>query len=292
MFEGFERRTIETREVAIHARVGGAGPPLLLLHGYPQTHVMWRKLAPELARRFTVVAPDLRGYGDSGTPPADAEHRAYSKRAMGEDMAELMGRLGFERFAVAGHDRGARVAYRMALDHPARIQRLVTLDIVPTAEMWRSVDKDFATATFHWFFLIQPDDLPERLIGADPDYFLDWKLDHWAGDPKAIEPEARAEYKRCFRRPEVIHASCEDYRAGATVDQRLDEADLKAGRRIACPMLALWARRGFADRLHDPLAVWRRWADDVRGAAIDCGHFLPEEAPEAVLGHLRPFLGA
>ena len=291
LFPGFARRRVPTSGAEIHLRVGGDGPPVLLLHGYPQTHACWHRIASPLAERFTVVAPDLGGYGDSGVPPSDSEHRAYSKRVMAQDQVEVMRALGFERFAVVGHDRGARVAYRMALDHPERVARLVVLDIVPTAEMWRRIDKEVATAIYHWFFLIQPDGFPEAMIGHDPDDFLERLVTAWAGDRARIAPEAMAEYRRCFRRPEVIHATCEDYRAGATVDFAEDEADRAAGRRIACPVLALWGGHSFvAGERFDPMAIWRAWATDVSGGAIEGGHFLPEEAPDAVLTRLLPFL--
>jgi haloacetate dehalogenase len=287
MFEGFTTERVRAAGAAIHLVRGGQGPPVLLLHGYPETHVMWHRVAPALARDFTVVAPDLRGYGDSERPASDPEHRGYSKRAMAQDQVDVMAALGFPRFAVAGHDRGARVAYRLALDHPDRVTRLAVLDIVPTGEAWRRMDQSSARSGFHWLLLCQPYDLPERLIGADPEYFLRHLLGRWAGDPARLAPEAVAEYVRCFRDPAVVHATCEDYRAGATVDRALDEADFGA-HRIACPVLALWSAR-FGGRL-DVLGIWRDWADDVRGRALDCGHFLPEEAPEETAAALRQFL--
>lgn len=242
MFEGFDSRDIATRKTSIHAMVGGSGPPLLLLHGYPQTHVIWHKIAPALAERFTVVATDLRGYGDSGKPRSDAAHVAYSKRAMAADQVEVMRTLGFERFAVAGHDRGGRVAHRMALDHADRVIRIAVLDIVPTYEIFATVDKGVATGYYHWFFLIQGGELPETLIGHDPDFYLRSKLRQWSGDVSAFTPEAYTEYARCFRDPACIHASCEDYRAAASIDLTHDEADMAT--KIACPLLALWGRRG------------------------------------------------
>jgi haloacetate dehalogenase len=289
IIDGFRSTRIATPEVELHVAIGGAGPPLLLLHGYPQTHAMWHKLAPRLAAAFTVVAPDLRGYGDSGKPPSDPEHLAYSKRAMARDAVELMAQLGFARFAVAGHDRGARVAHRLCLDHPERVARAAVLDIAPTYAMFTTADKAFGDAYYHWFFLSQPFDLPERLIGADPGYYLWKKLQQWGRDETAFTPAALAEYRRCFSDPATIHASCEDYRAAATIDLLHDAAD--RGRRIACPLLVLWGAKGFIAQRYDPLAVWREYAADVRGRGLPCGHFLPEEAPEETLAELRAFFG-
>ena len=282
MFEGFAQADIDTGEAVIRVRHGGSGPPLLLLHGYPQTHVMWHQVAPRLARDFTVVVPDLRGYGDSSKPPTTPDHAPYSKRAMARDQIAVMEQLGFERFAVAGHDRGGRVAYRLVLDHPECVRKLAVLDIIPTGEAFRRADRAFGLGYWHWFFLAQPDDLPERLITADPDaYYLRWFSD-------AFAPEAVAEYRRCFRDPATTHTMCEDYRAGATIDFTLDEAD-RGRRRIDCPVLVLWGRRGRLDAWYDVLAVWRDWADDVRGRALDCGHFLPEEAPDETYAELHAF---
>ena len=283
MFDGFELTTVETGEATIRLRRGGDGPPLLLLHGHPQTHAMWHAVAPRLASEFTVVAADLRGYGESSKPPTRPDHEPYSKRALARDMVAVMEELGFERFGVCGHDRGGRVAYRMALDHPQRVSKLAVLDIVPTAEMWRRADKEFGLVDWHWFFLAQPHPFPERLISAAPDEF------YFRGDRSRFHPEALADYLRCVRDPKTIHAMCEDYRAGATIDHELDEEDRRTGRRIACPVLALWAGRDELGRWFDVLEVWRRWADDVRGRAIDCGHFLAEEAPHEVYAELRSF---
>jgi haloacetate dehalogenase len=289
MFQGFQERQIATGGAEIHLRLGGDGPPLLLLHGYPQTSAMWHRVAPPLARRFTVVAADLRGYGGSSKPPSGPDHAAYAKRAMAADMVEVMAALGFPAFAVAGHDRGGRVGHRMALDHPATVTRLAVLDIVPTHTMWQQMDKELAMATYHWLFLAQPDGLPEKLIGADPAWWVREKLRRWAGDPDAFAPEAVAEYVRCFSDPAAIHASCEDYRAGATVDDEQDAADL-GHRRIACPLLVLWGEQGIARRAEDPLAAWRPWAHDLRGQGVPAGHFLPEETPAETLAALDAFL--
>ncbi|HET6521606.1 MAG TPA: alpha/beta hydrolase, partial [Geminicoccaceae bacterium] len=243
MFEGFAGRRIDTSGTTIFARIGGSGPPLLLLHGFPQSHVMWHRVAPVLAERFTVVCADLRGYGDSAKPPSDPDHVTYCKRTSALDMVEAMAVLGFERFMLAGHDRGGRVAHRLALDHPERVERLAVLDIVPTRTLFRATNQAIATGYYHWFFLIQPYDLPERLIGADPSYYLRRTLGAWAGGGlAAFAPEALAEYELCFRDPAAIHALCEDYRAAATVDLAHDEADID--RRVACPLLALWGERG------------------------------------------------
>lgn len=284
---GFRPFQIALEETTIVGAIGGSGPPLLLLHGYPQTHAMWHKIASRLTQDFTVVAADLRGYGDSGKPPGGADHAGYSKRSMAHDMVQVMAQLGFAQFMVAGHDRGARVTHRLCLDHPAIVQRAVVLDIVPTHHMYATADRAFAEAYYHWFFLIQPDDLPERLIGADPEYYLRKKLAQWSRIPDAFAPEAVAEYVRCFSAPATIHATCEDYRAAATIDLRHDEADM--AQKIACPLLALWGGAGFVGRRYDVLAVWSEHATDVRGHAVPGGHFLPEEAPEETYAALREF---
>jgi haloacetate dehalogenase len=284
VFEGFELAFVETAEAVIRVRRGGSGPPLLLLHGHPQTHAMWSRVAPLLAREFTVVATDLRGYGESSKPPTTPDHEPYSKRAMARDQVEVMSRLGFDRFGLVGHDRGGRCAYRLALDHPERVAKLAVLDIVPTADMWRRVDMEFGLVDWHWFFLAQPAPFPEEVIGANPDAF------YFRGDRSRFDPEALEDYLGCVRNPATIHAMCEDYRAGATIDLELDEAD-RGRRRIPCPVLALWAGRDELGRWFDVLSVWRRWADDVRGRALDCGHFLPEEAPEETYEELRAFFG-
>ena len=288
MFEGFTQKRIETSEVVINLVQGGSGPPVLLLHGYPQTHACWHKIAPRLASRFTVVCADLRGYGDSSKPASDAEHYAYSKRAMARDQAEAMLALGFERFSVVGHDRGARVAHRLALDYAERVSRLALLDIVPTRKTFASMNQKLATADYHWFFLIQPDDLPERLISNDPYFYLRWTLDHWAGTQEgAITPAALAEYRRCFDTA-TIRATCEDYRAAATIDLEHDAAD--ADRKLSCPLQLLWSASGTGAHFDVP-AAWRECSEnEVRGRALDCGHFLAEEMPEEVAAELVAFL--
>ncbi len=283
----FRAERIRASEVTLNVALGGSGPPLLLLHGYPQTHAMWHKIAPRLAADFTVIAPDLRGYGDSDKPAGDPEHATYSKRAMARDVAGLMTALGFERFAVAGHDRGARVTHRLCLDYPARVTRAAVLDIVPTYTMFATADKEFGEAYYHWFFLSQPFDLPERLIGADPEYYLRAKIARWSRNPGAFTAAALGEYLRCFRDPATIHATCEDYRAAASIDLVHDAADLE--RRLACPLLVLWGAKGFIGKKYDVLAVWRERAADVRGRGLPCGHYLAEEAPEETCTELRGF---
>jgi haloacetate dehalogenase len=283
MFEGFDLAMVDTGEATLRVRRGGSGPPLLLLHGHPQTHAMWHSVAPRLARDFTVVVPDLRGYGDSSKPPTTPDHEPYSKRAMARDQIALMRHYGFERFSIAGHDRGGRVAYRLALDHPERVERLAVLDIIPTGEVFRRADMAFGLGYWHWFFLAQPYPLPERLLSADPDaYYFPRRDEHW------LDHEALADYLRCVHNPDTIHAMCEDYRAGAGYDFQLDEAD-RGKRRITCPLLALWGRKGRLDGWYDVLSVWRDWADDVRGRALDYGHYLPEEAPEETYAELSAF---
>jgi haloacetate dehalogenase len=284
VLEGFAESRIDTGEAEIHVRHGGSGPPLLLLHGYPQTHAMWHRIAPRLAEAFTVVAPDLRGYGRSSKPATTDDHEPYSKRAMARDQLAVMGALGHERFAVCGHDRGGRCAYRLALDHPDRVTALAVLDIIPTADVFRRLDRRFALSAWHWFFLAAPHDLPERMIAADPDAF------YLRGGGHLFAPEALDDYRRSFREPACIHAMCEDYRAGATLDVEHDEAD-RGSRRIGCPTLVLWGTRGTVAGVDGVLDVWREWAEDVRGRAVDSGHFLAEEAPEATCDELLAFVG-
>ncbi|HEY9647571.1 MAG TPA: alpha/beta hydrolase [Chroococcidiopsis sp.] len=289
--QGFETIRIQTEGAAIHCTHGGSGAPLLLLHGYPQTHVMWHQVIPALVDRFHVICPDLRGYGDSATPPSTADHAPYSKRAMAQDMVEVMAALGYATFGVAGHDRGARVTHRLALDYPHAVQRACVMDIVPTDHMFQTTDQAFATGYYHWFFLIQPGGLPERMIGADPAYYLTEKLQRWSAPGTVLSQvfgeEAIAEYIRCFGNPAVIHATCEDYRAAATIDLVHDAQDRH--KTVACPLLVLWGGRGFVQRTYDVLGVWRDRADQVQGKALDCGHFLAEEAPDAVAAELLRF---
>jgi haloacetate dehalogenase len=290
LFPRFSVHELETRGARVHARVGGSGPPVLLLHGYPQTHAIWHRVAGPLAARFSVIAADLRGYGDSGKPPTAPDHAPYSKRAMAQDLVEV-GLLGFESFHVVGHDRGGRVGHRLAVDHAARVRSLTVLDIAPTLAMYEQTTMDFARAYYHWFFLIQPEPLPERLLGAAPEFFLREKLRGWSQGRWPFDEAAFAEYLRCFEDPATIHASCEDYRAAATIDLDHDRADRDAGRRVRCPVLALWAERGAVHRCFRPLEEWRRVTDaDVSGGPLPSGHYLPEEVPDDVLRELFPFL--
>jgi len=285
-YPGFRRQTIETRGTTINVVSGGSGPPLLLLHGYPQTHIEWRKIAPELAKHFTLVMPDLRGYGDSGKPPAGDNHINYAKRAMALDQVEVMEALGFRQFALVGHDRGARVAHRLTLDHPDRVTRLVMMDICPTHYMYRTADREFASGYYHWFFLIQPEPFPETLIGRS----VDEVLTQFMGSvmPNGIEPAAYAEYRRCFGNPATIHATCEDYRAAASIDLAHDEADMAT--KIGCPVLVLWGANGLVGRKYDVVSVWRERANNVSGKALPGGHWLAEELPAETLAEIKTFL--
>lgn len=287
--ELFSLETFSDGERSIAYRIAGDGPPLLLLHGYPQTNMMWHRIAPALAERYTVVAADLRGYGDSWHPPSDDMHTPYSKREMADDMVQLMTSLGHDSFMVAGHDRGGRVAHRMARDHSDAVSRLAVLDIAPTAAMYGQTDMRFATAYYHWFFLIQPAPLPETMINADPEFFLRSKCGQWGRTSGAITDEAFADYLRCFRRPETVHAMCEDYRAAATIDLEHDAAD--ADQKLAMPVLALWGEAGFVGTHYDVIAEWRRVAKTVSGHAVPGGHYCAEEAPDETLAALIGFLG-
>jgi haloacetate dehalogenase len=283
-----EPRRIQVGEVGYHVVVGGSGPPVLLLHGFPQTHHCWRKVVPQLAPIRTVVLPDLRGYGGTAAPPGGPRGEGYSKREMAAELVALMKSLGFERFAVVGHDRGARVAYRMALDHPDRVERLGVLNVLPTVDQFERMTVETALDYYPWFFLAQPAPLPERLVGPSAEFLVRHVLESWCGTPGAIDQDAAAAYVRAFT-PATIAAVCADYRAAFHLDRPLDAADRSAGRRIACPVLVLWGDREGA--LADgPLEVWRRWASDVRGHSLPCGHFLPEEAPEALAAALEAFL--
>ena len=285
--EMFSAETCTVDGIHIAFRRAGDGPPLLLLHGFPQTNMMWHRIAPALADHFTVIAADLRGYGDSSTPESAPDHAPYAKRAMAADMVRLMTALGYDRFMVAGHDRGGRVAHRMARDHADRVQRIAVLDIAPTAAMYGQTDMRFATAYYHWFFLIQPAPLPERMIGADPEFYLRSKCGQWGRTAGAITDEAFADYLRCFRRPETVHAMCEDYRAAATIDLVHDATDTDS--RLDMPLLALWGNDGFVGTHYDVLAEWRQVAHDVTGHGVSGGHYLPEEAPDETLAALLGF---
>ena len=287
LFPGYQTLDVATKATTIRAVIGGEGPPLLLLHGYPQTHAMWHEVALRLQDRFTIVAADLRGYGDSGKPDSTDDHAPYSKRAMAEDMVEVMRSLGHTRFFVGSHDRGARVAHRLALDHPDRVAKLAVLDIAPTREMYQRTTDAFARAYWHWFFLIQPEPFPETLIGADPDFYWRTKCGAGSAGLGPFTGAALAEYLRCFRDPVAIHASCEDYRAAATIDIAHDDAD--GDLKLACPLLALWGASGVVERCFDPLALWRLRADDVRGRALPGGHYLAEELPDEVAAAFGAF---
>jgi haloacetate dehalogenase len=289
-FDRFELSRVDVGEVTLRVRTGGAGPPLLLLHGYPETHLMWGGVADDLASDFTVVAPDLRGYGESSQPATVPSHETYGKRAMAADGVALMRQLGFDRFDVAGHDRGARVAYRMALDTPDAVRRLTVMDVIPTGEVWARADARFALGYWHWAFLALPEPAPETVIGHDPAHFF---FDaQFGGAIRGFAPAAVADYTRALGDPAVVHALCEDYRAGASCDRRLDDADRAAGRTIAAPLQVLWGAKGALEAWYDPLAIWRDWADDVTGSAVDSGHFLVEEEPAVVLEALRTFHSA
>jgi haloacetate dehalogenase len=290
MFEGFTRTEIKTAGARIVTVHGGKGPPLLLMHGNPFSHVSWHKVAPRLADEFTVVATDLRGYGDSEKPPGGDDHSGYSFRAMAQDQVEVMAALGFDRFYAAGHDRGARVLHRMCLDHPDKVARAAILDIIPQHHLLNNVTRQWGTFSWHWFFMIQPYDFPERLMGADPDYFIEKKLSKTKQGLSFFDPAAIAEYKRHFRNPATIHAMCEDYRATHGVDLDMDAADFAAGRKIGCPLLLLWGATGGVGRNHKSMEIWPRYAADIRaGKALPCGHYLSEEAPEETYRELREF---
>ena len=290
MFESFQRDECEVNGVRINFRKGGTGPPLLLLHGYPQTHVIWHKVADQLAERFTVVAADLRGYGDSSKPAGGVDHVAYSKREMALDQVELVRRLGFERFDILAHDRGARVSHRLAMDHPQAVRRLVLLDIAPTLAMYSQTDETFARAYWHWFFLIRPAPLPETLLEADPELILRTAVATRADHAHPFSEAAYAEYLRCMKLPGTVHAFCEDYRASAGIDLEHDRQDRAAGRKIEAPLLVLWGANGIVGRCFNPLEEWRLVARAVQGQALPAGHYLPEEVPDALLESVGPFL--
>ncbi|WP_244258743.1 alpha/beta fold hydrolase [Cupriavidus gilardii] len=291
LFPQFRSIDVETdSEVRIHAVVGGDGPPLLLLHGHPQTHAIWHKVAPTLAQRFTVVACDLRGYGDSSKPAGTADHGNYSKRTMARDALRVMQSLGFERFRVLAHDRGARVAHRLGMDHPAAVERMVLLDIAPTLAMYEQTTEAFARAYWHWFFLIQPAPLPERLIEADPSRYIRDLMGGRSAGLSPFDPRALREYERCAALPGAAHGVCEDYRAAAGIDLEHDRADREAGKRLTMPLLVLWGEQGVVHRCFQPLQEWQRVAADVDGGPLPCGHYIAEEAPDALLARALPFL--
>jgi haloacetate dehalogenase len=291
LFPGYRTLNLATAPgVQLHALTGGAGPPLLLLHGHPQTHAIWHRVAPALAPHFTLVLPDLRGYGDSSKPPGDPDHANYSKRAMAQDLVALMQSLGYPRFAILAHDRGARVAHRLAADHAGAVDRMTLLDIAPTLAMYEQTDETFARAYWHWFFLIQPAPMPERLIEASPHGYLQATMGVRSDGLAPFDPRALAEYERCLAQPGAAHALCEDYRAAAGIDLEHDRADRSAGRRLAMPVQVLWGEFGVVQRCFKPLDAWRQVANDVRGGTLPCGHYIPEEAPDALLAAALPFL--
>ena len=290
MFAGFEKQTRRVNGVDIAYRMGGNGPALLLLHGHPQTHMIWHKVAGTLAQHFTVIAADLRGYGDSGKPDDDAEHFNYAKRTMAADMAELMSALGFERFKVLAHDRGARVAHRLGVDHAARVERMVLLDIAPTLAMYRGTNEAFARSYWHWFFLIRPQPLPEMLIQADPAQYLKSVMGARSAGMAPFAPEALAEYERCLALPGTATGICGDYRASATIDLEHDQADIDADVKLTCPINVMWGAQGAIEACFDALAEWRKVATQVEGKALPCGHYIAEEAPDLLLEEALPFL--
>jgi len=287
MFEGYSEFSIDTGETTICGVTGGAGPPLLLLHGYPQTHVMWHRVAPLLATDFTLVAADLRGYGDSGKPASVSDHASYSKRSMATDMVHVMQDLGHEKFFLAGHDRGGRVAHRLAIDHARRVSGLCVLDIAPTREMYANTDDTFARAYWHWFFLIQPAPFPEGLINADSDGYLKYKLNLGYGGLDNFDESALEEYLRCYRNPETVRASCEDYRAAAGIDINHDNDD--GDYKLTCPLQVLWGQHGIINRCFDAEALWKQRAESVTVAELPCGHYLAEELPNETAEHMRTF---
>ncbi len=291
MLDNFDSRDIDHDGVRLRVRSAGSGPPLLLLHGHPQTHAMWHRVAPALAERFSVVTMDLRGRGDSSRPPASADHALYSKRAMAADALAVMRACGFERFAVCAHDRGARVAHRLALDHPQAVSRLMLLDIAPTLSMYEGTTEAFARAYWHWFFLIQPAPMPERAIEADPAAWVLEGMGSRNAGLKVFAPEALAEYQRCLAIPGSATAVCEDYRASATIDLDHDRADRSAGKRVNAPLRVLWGAHGTVGKCFDVLALWRAVATEVSGRAVDCGHYIAEEQPVVLLEEAHQFLG-
>ena len=289
MFDGFKSGKIKSNKININYIIGGKGYPILMLHGYPQTHIMWRKVTPILSQDYTVVCADLRGYGDSDKPSSDAVHRNYSKKEMAKDQAELMELLGFKKYIVVGHDRGARVAHRMGLDYKDKISKMVLMDIVPTNHVFETTNMTLATRYYHWFFLIQKSPFPEKLIGKDPEFYLRSKLFMWGLNEQYMSEDVITEYLRCFSNPDTIRASCEDYRAGATID--MEDHNIDYHKKIECPLLILWGKKGTVEELYDPIEVWKKWAKNVRGFSLDCGHFIPEERPEETVDYIKNFIG-
>jgi len=289
--EDFDRQIIKVNGVELKVVTGGSGPPLFLLHGFPQTHLIWHRVAPALARGFRLVIPDLRGYGDSQAPPPDPDHRVYSKREMARDIVALAEHFEFESFALAGHDRGARVGYRLVLDHPGRVTRFCAIDIIPTLDVWEQMDAEKAVSQFHWPFLASGAPLPERIIGQDPGLFYRSLLERWAGDFARLDARAVAAYLGQYRDPRKIEAQCEDYRAGATVDRLYDLADREAGRKLDCPVRVLWGKGYLGKKAASPIDSWRHWADEVSETAFECGHFIVEEEPELAQSAMAEFFG-
>lgn len=294
-FEDFDAADVQADEARIFIRRAGSGPAVLLLHGFPQTHLMWRDVGPLLAQNFTVVCADLRGYGRSDCPPSSPDHAPYAKRAMANDMVSVMTKLGFDRFSVAGHDRGGRVAFRLALDHRERVQRLAVLDVVPIADAWERADKNLTVGYWPWSLLAQPEPLPERLLSAAPDAIIDNALHGWGSSAGRFSPAVRAAYIDALSDEAHVHAICEEYRAAATLDHAHDVADRRSGRRIDCPVLVLWSGRGPLNAWYasegGPLGLWRAWADDIDGKPLDGGHFFPEELPQQTAYELNRFFG-
>ena len=288
MFDGFKSAKIKSNKININYKIGGKGYPILMLHGYPQTHIMWRKVAPILSQNYTVICSDLRGYGDSDKPSSDVIHRNYSKKEMAKDQAELMELLGFKKYIVVGHDRGARVAHRMGLDYKDKIDKIVLMDIVPTNHVFETADMTLATRYYHWFFLIQKSPFPEKLIEKDPEFYLRSKLFMWGLNEQYMSEDVITEYLRCFSNPDTIRASCEDYRAGATID--MEDHNNDYDKKIECPLLILWGKKGTVEELYDPIEVWNEWAKNVQGFSLDCGHFIPEERPEETIHYIKNFI--
>jgi len=285
----FKQQVISVNGVELNVVTGGSGPPLFLLHGFPQTNVIWHRVAPELAQHFSLVMPDLRGYGDSSAPAGDPEHKLYSKREMAKDIIALADHYGFDRFALAGHDRGGRVAYRLVLDHPGRVCKYCAIDIIPTLDVWEDMDTAATVSAFHWSLLAATAPLPEELIGQNPNLFYHFLLQRWASDIAKLDPGAVEAYLKQYRDPRKIHAQCEDYRAGATVDRLYDQASRDAGDQLDCPVLVIWSTGYLGDKAHSPLETWRKWAVDVTEIAIDCGHFIVEEEPRLAANALVDF---